>query len=178
MLRSADNAYAAGDYAAAERYAAEAQPVLTGVLSPDNPTLGDVVLMQGQIHTELGRYAEALSELQSALSLYTAAYQAPHPALGDAHYYLADLYLRQEQYEPALAELTEAHAAMASSLGADHPNVGAIIVQRALALHAMGRSSEAAAACAQGLEIIEAGAGEASPMYEAAASQCNEVSRN
>lgn len=176
LLRLADNAYAAGNYAAAERFIARARPILGAILSSENPTLGDVQLLQGQIHTEMGNYGAAHSDLQGAIALYAAAYRSPHPSLGEAHYYLADLYLRQEQYEPAIVELGEAEAILIGSLGADHPNVGAMIVQRALALEGLERSREAAAACAQGLAIIEASMGSTSPMFEQAAQQCTGLS--
>jgi len=178
MLRSADNAYAAEDYAAAETYAAQAGPILTAVLSADNPTLGDVVMLRGQILTELANYPAALSELQSAVALYTAAFRSPHPSLGAAHYYLGDLYSRQERHAEALIEFEQAHTIVASVLGADHPNVGAILVQQAFALDGLGRRREAEGVCARGLAIIETGVGRDSPMYAEAASQCREVSNN
>jgi len=175
LLRLADNAYAAEDYAAAETYAARAGPILSAVLSPDNPTLGDVVLLRGQIQTELGNYPAALSELQAAIALYAAAYRAPHPSLGAAHYYLADLYSRQQRYAEALAELTLAQAIIAGALGAEHPNVGALMVQQAFAFYGLGRVREARTACANGLAVIAAGVGDASPMYQEAAGQCGAI---
>jgi tetratricopeptide (TPR) repeat protein len=172
LVALAQNAYNASDYQAAQRYVTRARPILTAILGANHSTLADVLVLDGQISTELADYGAADVALTQAISIYSRDRSPVNLPLGIAQYSLADSYSRQQNYANAVAMFEAAEMQFNRGLGADHPNVGALLVQKAVVLRNLRRGAEATAACESGLTIIGNALGEESPMYRDARPQC------
>jgi tetratricopeptide (TPR) repeat protein len=149
------NDQAAGRFDRAEPRIEKALAIQRVVLDPDNPILADSYSMQGTILQGEHKLSAAASALKQAVAIYRKAFRHPHFQIGIALVYLAQVESDQGDTARALADLDEAKRNYDASYGKVSANHGDLLVYRAKVLAKAGRRTEALAACASGMKILD-----------------------
>ena len=133
-----------GRFADAHELAKEAQGKIERVGS-DDLLLAELFTVIGAIHTDEGKYDEALADLRRAVAIRAQHLAADDPALAAARRELGDVYAHLGRYDDALDSYRAAAAAEEQRLGPDHPALAATLGNLATALRAKGQYDEALA---------------------------------
>jgi tetratricopeptide (TPR) repeat protein len=168
----AENSADAGRYPLATTQIANALRIERAVLDPDNPTIADALMIQGQSLDGVGKLPEAEQSLREAVAIYRKAYGKPHFLTGIAEVYLALTQSKRGDTAGALASLDDAKRNYDASYGKLHPNHGDLLVNRAKVLARAGRMKEAHADCDAGVAILRQTLGAAASFTKSSAEVC------
>ncbi len=168
----AQNALIAGSLAEADDYIGRSLAILTRVLEPNNPILGDSLSLQGQIFQGEKRLEESRRALRQAVDVYQRAFNGPHYLTGIAEVYLALVESELGHTDRALRYLVEAKSNYDASYGKLNANHGDLLVNRAVILARAHRLAEAHHDCEAGLEILRQTSGADSSFYKSNVDIC------
>lgn len=131
----------------------EAEKQLTGQGAKYVPRLADIVLQQGILRAQAGRYAEAEPLLRRSIELYTHAYGADHPEAASSWGSLAFVLRRQSKGADALAADRESVRIRAARTG-DTPLVANAMVSLAYNLMLAQQVAEARTTVERAIAIL------------------------
>ncbi len=107
----------------------------------------------GRVFRHLGRYHEAVAQLEQALARAREAYGEGHLQVADVQWVLADAYQMAGRRDEAERELRSALTTMRSQLGGEHPRVAYVLSRLAVSQRERGRLEEAESFARDALRI-------------------------
>jgi serine/threonine-protein kinase len=119
-----------------------------------NPAAATTALTAlGRIYRHLGRYREAVAQLEQALARAREAYGDRHLQVADIQWVLADAYQMAGRRDDAERELQGALATLRAELGGAHPRVAYVLSRLAINQRDRGQLEEAERSAREALAI-------------------------
>jgi hypothetical protein len=147
-------AYSAGKHDLAQNRIRQSLQILSKMLDQTNPIRADALSLQGSIYQGQGRLALADQSLEQSVQAYREIYKRPHYNIGIAEFYRAQVAAELGRLDDALTYLDNAQLNYEATYGKENANIGELMVTRASILVLAGRTAEARAQCAAGLEML------------------------
>jgi tetratricopeptide (TPR) repeat protein len=135
-----------GQYKDAELRYLEARRIAQDVLVEGSEVVGDLSLNLGNMYGEMGKYKEALVEIEKGLQIMRSAKGERSMEAGSALHCIGGILLTQGNLEGALQRLLEARNILLEAVGPDHPLRRAVLQSLGSCYDRMGRPGDAGVA--------------------------------
>lgn len=142
-----------GQYKDAELNYLEARRIALDVLAEGSEVVGDLSLNLGNMYGEMGKYEEALEEIEKGLQIMRRTKGEISMEAGSALHCIGGILLTQGNLEEALPRLLEARNILLEAVGLDHPLRRAVLQSLGSCYDLMGRPRDAGVARREALRI-------------------------
>lgn len=133
----------------------ELVPRMKALYGEKSPCYANAVQALGIANLSLGSHDEAEGRLRQSLKIHQAAFGAESYEATVSHFYLADSYNQRGQFSKAETEAKTAATVLSRTLPDKYPEYVLALWQLAKSYRGQGRHTDAVAACARAVALIE-----------------------